>query len=145
MFERRHESDQPADACLRHGVIQAGPDAALGGMSMQVVQAVLRRLLDKGVGQSWLDEPEADIDRRAVRRMLSAAIESAGIDVPVELATSALCCFVHRRETAVLADPAQHQPGHIERKGRWGIETALLLGLDSVTECRGQVARRPSQ
>ena len=27
-------------------------DAALGGVSMQVVQAVLRRLLDKGVGQS---------------------------------------------------------------------------------------------
>ena len=61
MFERRHESDQPADACLRHGVIQAGPDAALGGMSMQVVQAVLRRLLDKGVGQSWFDEPEATL------------------------------------------------------------------------------------
>ncbi len=65
--------------------------------------------------------------------------------VPVELATSALCGFIHRWETAVLADPAQHQPGHIECKGRWGIETALLLGLDGVTECRRQVARRPSQ
>ena len=57
--------------------------------------------------------------------MLSAAIESAGIDVPVELVASALCGFIHRWETAVLADPAQHQPGHIECKGRWGIETAF--------------------
>ncbi len=64
------------------------------------------------------------------------------VEALIEPATLLSSACRHDRQPALANDPAQHQPGDIQREGRWRVEAALLHGLHLVAERRGQAATR---
>src|SRR5690606_33009853 len=131
-----HEAHQPLDGRHLYGVVQAGPYAANRTVALQIVQPVSCGLMEKIIEQAGVLELKADIDSRAIRRDLRAAIEVMAVEALIEPATLLSSACRHDRQPVLANDPAQHQPGDIQRESRWCVEATLLHGLHLVAERR---------
>ncbi|MNE82245.1 hypothetical protein D3C80_1789550 [compost metagenome] len=85
---------------------------------------------------------ETQADRRAIRFALGAMVEGAGIDGAIQQLALLPIGAGHGVQSALLADPAQHQGGAIQGEGRRGAQAALLFGLQGVAERRRQSGLR---
>src|SRR6476620_5197735 len=84
MGEILHESHQRVDPLGRHGVVEAGANAAHGTVALEVQQPGAGSLVNELLVQAGTRQREGHVHPRAAPGRHLVAVEAGGVDRPVE-------------------------------------------------------------